>query len=426
LKAFVNRKSELSKLDLCRKNKAGLVVLYGRRRVGKTALLTKWISNQNVGYSQAIEAHTELQLQQLTEDIVSGFDIPVPPRNWSQFFKLLKSFPPPWTLCLDEFQYLVQSAQELPSQLQKFADHALPKGCMIILAGSSQSLMHSLVMDSTQPLFGRSDLLLNLKPMLYRDFCDALNNDPRQPNSILQYTLTGGLPRYWKFLDRMELRDPILTAEALYFESGSLLEDEPDRILKDEGSLGQMARSILECIGRGSHKLSEIAARLNQPATNLSRAMRMLVDLSLVLKDHPFGASERESKLSLYRLADPVLLFWYHVYSPLRTRWGHLPQRKKLDLLHAHGGMVLEQLVREHFHGSKRYWEKKFEWDVVREDGERSLVITEVKFGKITSKERSEIIRSITAQFSTSLLAVKYRLKGVEVMDLDDALALLT
>ncbi len=422
MKEFVNRKIELKKLE---KNKGGLVVLYGRRRVGKTALLTKWISNKKVGYSQAIEAHAEIQLQQLTDDIMPVFDFSVPPRSWSQFFKLLKTVSPPWALCLDEFQYLVQSAPELPSQLQKFTDHSLPSDCLIALAGSSQSMMHSLVMDSTQPLFGRSDLVLNVKPMGYRDFCEALDYNPLEIHSILLFTLTGGLPRYWKFLHRMELKDPKNAAEALYFEPGSLLEDEPDRILKDEGTLGQMARSILECIGRGSHKLSEIAARLNQPTTNLSRAMRMLVDLGLVQKDHPFGASERESKLSLYRLADPVLEFWYHVYSPFRTRWYQLSGRQKLDLLHAHAGLVLEQLVRNHFQGAKRYWEKRFEWDVVREEGDRSLVITEVKFGKLGSKDRSEIIRSITNQFLTSHLAPKYKLKRVEVMDLDDALSLL-
>jgi AAA+ ATPase superfamily predicted ATPase len=426
MKSFVNRKWELSKLKQIEKSKGGFIVLYGRRRVGKTALLSKWIENQNVGYSQAIEAHVELQLQQLTEDLGTVMDFPVPPKNWAQFFKQLKSFKSPWVLCLDEFQYLVQSAPELPSQLQKFLDHDLRKGCTVTIAGSSQSLMHSLISDSAQPLYGRSDLSLNIKPMLYRDFCNALEYDKKSRDSFLLFTMTGGLPRYWKVLDQLGFKDPVKVADTLYFEQGAPLEDEPDRILRDEGSMGQMARSILECVGRGSHRISEIAARLNQPATNLSRAIRLLVDLNLIEKELPFSASERESKSSLYRIGDPVLFFWYHVYSPMRSRWHRLSQAEKIKILHANAGNILERMVRGHFHGAKRYWESKFEWDVVREVKDRELMISEVKFHKISARERSTIIQNIQSQFQASKLNGKYSLSGIEIFDLDDALNLLS
>lgn len=286
--------------------------------------------------------------------------------------------------------------------------------------------MHGLVSDSSQALYGRSDLVLNIRPMLYRDFCDALELNPHQIKTILLFTLTGGLPRYWKFLDRLKTTDPIQAAEALYFEPGSPLEDEPDRILKDEGSIGQMARSILECIGRGSYKLTEIAGRLNQPSTNLSRALRMLLDLNLIQKDHPFGASERESKLSIYRLADPVLQFWFHVYSPQRSKWMRLTPREKMELLHNHAGMILEQMIRELWPDSRRFWGKDLEWDSVREISKSKLLVSEVKFGSLSDKDRSRIVKTIEEQFNTSLLAKKYELERVDVIDIHDALTLLS
>lgn len=425
VKAFVNRKSELASLDQCQNRGGGLIVLYGRRRVGKTALLRHWLGKRKSCYSQAIEGHPLLQVEQISNDIAEVMDFPILPKTWTDFFNVLKKSAGPWILCIDEFQYLAESSPELPSMVQKFVDHSIPKGSTLILAGSSQSLMHGLVTDSNQPLYGRSDLTMKIAPMGYKYFCEALDLNAKDQNSLILYTLTGGLPRYWKFLERLPSLDPVKVAEALYFESGSVMEDEPERILKDEGAIGLMARSILECVGRGCHKISEIGGRLGQPATNLSRPMRLLVDLGFVHKDNPFGASERDSKQSFYRLADPALLFWFSTYSPMRTRWNILSTNEKIEALHKHAGNVLEKMIRDHYKDAKRYWESNFEWDMVRETRKNQITISEVKFGRLSDRDRTRIIKNSEDQFHKSSLRKKYKLQAAHVIDSLDAVKLL-
>jgi len=203
------------------------------------------------------------------------------------------------------------------------------------------------------------------------------------------------------------------------------MEDEPERILKDEGAIGLMGRSILECVGRGCHKISEIGGRLGQPSTNLSRPMRLLVDLGFVHKDNPFGASERDSKQSFYRLADPALLFWFSTYSPMRTRWNILSTNEKIEALHKHAGNVLEKMIRDHYKDAKRYWESDFEWDVVRETRKNQITISEVKFGRLSDRDRTRIIKNSEDQFNRSSLRKKYKLQATHVIDSLDAVKLL-
>jgi AAA+ ATPase superfamily predicted ATPase len=424
MKAFVNRKDELAILDQCQKRGGGLVILYGRRRVGKTALLQHWLGKRRASYSQAIEGNPLLQVDQISCDIGEAMGFPIRPKSWSDFFSLLKRSPGPWILCIDEFQYLAESSRELPSMVQKFIDHSLPKGSILILAGSSQSLMHGLVTDSSQPLYGRSELTMKIEPMGYRYFCEALELKAKDLNSLVLYTMTGGLPRYWKFLERLPALDPITVAESLYFESGSVMEDEPERILKDEGALGNTAKSILECVGRGCHKMSEIGGRLGQPATNLSRPMKLLVDLGFIHRDTPFNASERDSKLSFYRLADPALLFWFGTYSPMRSRWPILTTDEKLSAIYKHAGDVLEKLIRDRYPNARRYWEGDFEWDSVREVSRGQIIVSEVKFGRLSKPDRTRIVKSIEAQFERSSLR-RYKLKSIEVIDSFDAMGVL-
>ena len=115
VKAFVNRKSELASLDQCQNRGGGLIVLYGRRRVGKTALLRHWLGKRKSCYSQAIEGHPLLQVEQISNDIAEVMDFPILPKTWTDFFNVLKKSAGPWILCIDEFQYLAESSPELRS-----------------------------------------------------------------------------------------------------------------------------------------------------------------------------------------------------------------------------------------------------------------------------------------------------------------------
>lgn len=429
MNTFVNRTTELKKLVACQKRTSGLIVIFGRRRVGKTRLITKWLESSGVSqtaYSQAVEGGQELQIEQIAGDLSETLDLVVHPRTWGDFFSILRKLPPPWIICLDEFQYLVQTSPSLPSMLQKFIDHHLPKKCHLVISGSSQSLMRRLVTDSTEPLYERSVLTLNIRPMDYPHFSKYMNLYPESIGTFQSFSLVGGLPRYWKTLEQLDLSDAVTIADRLYFDTGSPLEDEADRILKDEGSVGQMARSLLECIGRGSHKMSEIAGRIQQPATNLSRPLKLLVDLGIVTKDVPFGVSERDSKKSLYRLNDPVLEFWYSTYSPLRVRWQRLSIKEKKQAISLHASRILERSIRDSVPGAQRYWESNLEWDSVHVDTGSSIIIREIKASRLSTKEKGALKQEIHNQFKASALRGTFQLKRVEILDIDDCLTILS
>ena len=137
---FVNREAELRELEAAA-NRGGLLVVYGRRRVGKTRLLGHWLQAREGLYSQAIEAPRELQIQQVYQDLRARLETRIVPKTWPEFWEILALQKKPWSLCLDEFPYLTAVDTSLPSQMQKWLDHSLPAGCLLILAGSSTRIV---------------------------------------------------------------------------------------------------------------------------------------------------------------------------------------------------------------------------------------------------------------------------------------------
>ena len=162
------------------------------------------------------------------------------------------------------------------------------------------------------------------------------------------------MAKYWELVSRVQTS--IELAEDLFFGTSPALEFEPERLLKDEGVAGATARAVLEAVGRGAHKASEIAARLATPQTSLSRLLQVLLDARLLNRELPFGQSVRTSKRTLYRLSDPTLRFWFQVYSPHRSRWRTYGKAEKQKLLWDHASTVFEDQMRARWPGSSRYW----------------------------------------------------------------------
>src|SRR3990167_1297051 len=169
---FVNRAQELKELDAHAKL-GGLLVLFGRRRVGKTRLLTHWLTRRKGLYSQAIEASKEQQLQQVLEDVRHGLSTSLVPRTFGELLEVLDHEPRDFVLCLDELPYLVASDPSLPSVLQRWVDHRKKKGSTLILSGSSTRMMSDLLLSRSAPLVGRARKVLEIAPMSYAAFCKA-------------------------------------------------------------------------------------------------------------------------------------------------------------------------------------------------------------------------------------------------------------
>ena len=153
---FVNRDAELRELDAAAK-RGGLLVVFGRRRVGKTRLLRQWLQPRDGLYSQAIEAQRDLQIQQVFADLRPQLETQLVPKTWPELLEILALQKRRWMLCLDEFPYLTAVDESLPSQLQKWLDHSLPRGCPRL----SSPDFHHLFQETTE----ETETLKNISPL---------------------------------------------------------------------------------------------------------------------------------------------------------------------------------------------------------------------------------------------------------------------
>ena len=399
---FVDRIDEAARLkDALVREKSSLVVMYGRRRLGKSTLIKRVLSDNDVYFlaDRSEGQHQRALLAKVIAQVFPDFDKLTYP-DWESMFRAVnyrtdKHF----TLCLDEFPYLVEQSSELPSVLQKLVDEKQLK-YNLVLCGSSQNMMYGLFLDSTAPLYGRADEIMRLTPIRLPYIQEALNLNAM--NAIEEYAVWGGVPRYWELREnRISLDDAmwhnILSVNgALYEEPIKLLQDDVKDIVKTS--------TIMSYIGTGANRLSEIAARCNEPATNLSRPLKKLVDLGFLEKDVPFGIDEKNAKKSLYKIADPFMAFYYQFVVPNRS-FIELGRRLPIEqALTAHFSesvnMQWEKLCRDAVTGNlvngvvygkaKRWWGSVFnedkkpeqvEFDVMAESlDKKSLLVGECKW----------------------------------------------
>ena len=399
---FVDRIDEAARLkDALAREKSSLVVMYGRRRLGKSTLIKRVLSENDVYFlaDRSEGQHQRALLAKVIAQVFPDFEKLSYP-DWESMFRAVnyrtdKCF----TLCLDEFPYLVEQSPELPSVLQKLVDEKQLK-YNLVLCGSSQNMMYGLFLDSTAPLYGRADEIMRLTPIRLPYIQEALNLNAM--NAIEEYAVWGGVPRYWELREnRISLDDAmwhnILSVNgALYEEPIKLFQDDVKDIVKTS--------TIMSYIGTGANRLSEIAARCNEPATNLSRPLKKLVDLGFLEKDVPFGIDEKNAKKSLYKIADPFMAFYYKFVVPNRS-FIELGRRLPIEqALTTHSSeyvsMQWEKLCRDAVTGNlvngvvygqaKRWWgsvlneDKKpeqVEFDVMAESlDKKSLLVGECKW----------------------------------------------
>ncbi len=363
---FLDRAEELRRLGRAVASETGsLVVLYGRRRCGKSRLLQEALSSSHFAYYVADDREGPLQRASRAREIarvVPGFDRVVYP-DWDALFGRWWSEARPGTiLAVDEFPSLVARDAAIPTVLQRHLDRRDLSGPHLVLAGSSQRMMQGLVLDRPAPLYGRATEVLRVAPLPCGWIGKALRlAGPRE--ALEAFATWGGVPGTWELVaDCGGLEDAV---ESLVLSPLGVLHDEPGRLLLDDLRETAQAATILALIGQGCHRLSEIAGRMGKPATSLSRPLQRLIELELVRRDVPFGSSGRDTKRSLYRIADPFLRFWYRFVEPNRSRLeaGQVAAvaREIAKTFAAHVSGVWEELVRASV-PRKRYF--GIEWNL--------------------------------------------------------------
>lgn len=316
---FVDRKKEFERLQKSlKREKPQFIVVYGRRRIGKSTLIKKVMdfSRGDIYFlSDRTSEPSQRQLFSATIDMtIEGFATASYPTWESLLLNLNRSIDHRITVCLDEFPYLVKSCPALPSILQKLLDDKKLKFDLII-CGSSQQMMQGFVLDSKEPLYGRADEIIKMKPIAPAFVSEALRCNATQ--AVREYAVWGGVPRYWELRENYDsLYDAI---EQLLLTSEGTLYDEPSKLLYDEMRDTVQASSILSFIGNGANKLSEIAARAEKQATDITPQLSRLKELGFINKEIPFGESEKKSKKGLYHITDPLLRFHYRYVIPYRS-----------------------------------------------------------------------------------------------------------
>lgn len=317
--SFLDRKQEAARIRRALETGGGkLVVVYGRRRCGKSRLIQELAGPHDV-YYLADQGEAGLQRASLATEaaraIPDADGLPYP--TWQALLAQLERLAARrLTVFLDEFPYLVEQSPDLPSVIQRQLDLPGAKHITYVLSGSSQRMMHGLTMDAASPLYGRAAEIVKVEPLRAGWILDAFRCSAEA--GVEAYAVWGGVPRYW------ELALPFKTLEAAVkdaiLDRNGVLHDEPMRLLMDDLRSAVQPFSILTTIGDGCRRISEIAGRLQKPLSNLSRPLSQLMELGYVRRELPWGESEKTTRRSLYSIADPFMDFHFRFVRPARSQ----------------------------------------------------------------------------------------------------------
>ena len=372
---FVDRKTETERLTKILNDEVpSLVIVRGRRRLGKSTLIKHVLTDKDIYYeADKTDASNQRKLlANMASEVFPDLDVANYPTWEALFLAINYRVERKMTLCLDEFPYLAKVSPELPSVIQKLIDNKTLK-YNVILCGSSQTMMYNLLYDESSPLYGRAESDFKLNPIRLPFLQEALKLDATR--TIEEYALWGGVPRYWilrEKSDSMEiaLREHVLSSQGILYE-------EPQRLFNDDMSDIVKISTLMSIIGKGANRLKEIAARCEEPATNLSRPISKLIDLGYIERDIPFGESAKTTKRSLYRIADPFLSFHFRFVAPMRSfieLERYAPVDAVLDTqLSSHIGGWWEKLCRDAVSGNIidgiMYGEARRWWGSILVDG---------------------------------------------------------
>ena len=331
---FFDRKAELVSLNRAwGRRKAGLAMLYGRRRLGKTYLLQRFLSDVDGAsrrcYYLADQSTAEVQRLAMAERLVQAFPSGLSARDIAgSWNSLLRYFGAQArqegetgrsALILDEFPYLVEQTPELPSIIQVWWDEeGAHANVFVVLCGSQLSTMCALDYG-TSPLHGRFNAgRIRLEPMKYDDVAAFYEGSPLYGpvEKLLMYGALGGTPRYHGEVDpRLPWDEQIVD---LLFRQGAPFADEARYLLASE-QVREPApyNAVLAAIAAGKTRHSEIHQSTGLAATAITHPINTLIDLDWVRKERSFG--ELSDRRSIYRLADPFLQFWYRFGVPLAS-----------------------------------------------------------------------------------------------------------
>lgn len=345
---MIGRNNELKEIEtLYNSNKFEFLVLYGRRRIGKTTLLTDFAKKHNCFYFLAQEKNTILSIKEFMALIKDYFNMEYMPtaNDWADVIAILnerielkKSNGKKVCIIIDEFPFVAKEYPTIKSILQHTIDHKWQnKNIMLILCGSSVSFMINEVLGYSSPLYGRRTANMELKPLNYLEatkFFPSFSNIDK----ITTYLILGGIPYYLQtFSDKLSIKENIKNS---IFSDVSLLKEEPILLLKQEFREPAIYNSIIEAIATGSSKFNEISQKIKEESSKCASYIKNLQEVRIINRLIPYGES-LNSKRSIYILSDFFFRFWYKYVFANSTTLSLLGASKYTDLIYNDISQVL-------------------------------------------------------------------------------------
>ena len=310
---FIGRERELDALNkLYKSNKFEFAVIYGRRRVGKTALINEFIGDKKAIYFMGVESNAKQNLENFSKSIMefaSGIETESSFLSFQAaleyVFKLAEN--ERVILAIDEYPYVARSSKSLSSTLQLLIDkYKDTSKLMLILCGSSMSYMEDHVLAYKAPLYGRRTAQMKLLPFDFEETCRYFKKLSDEDKALI-YGVAGGTPQYLLQMDdKLSVEDNI---KSTYLNPISFLYEEPTNLLKQEVREPAIYTAIITAIATGSSRMSEISSRVGEDTNVCTNYIKNLMNLGIVQKETPYG--EKASRKSVYSIEDNMFRFWY-------------------------------------------------------------------------------------------------------------------
>lgn len=315
---FIGRKTELNQLDkLYKSDKFEFAVIYGRRRVGKTELIKKFISDKEAIFFTGVETNTKQNLENFSKSILEFSTGIQTNTTFASFQEALEyvfrlSENKRIILCIDEYPYVARASKSLASTLQLLIDkYKSNSKLMLILCGSSMSYMEDNVLAYKAPLYGRRTAQFKILPFEFSEVCTYLKAFSAE-DKALAYGIIGGTPQYLlQFNDTLSIEDNI---KKLYLNPSSAIYEEPVNLLKQEVREPAIYNAIITAIASGASKISEISNKVGEETSVCSIYIKNLLSLGIIKKETPLG--EKSEKKTIYSIEDNMFRFWYRFVPP--------------------------------------------------------------------------------------------------------------
>ena len=310
---FIGREHELNTLNkLYNSDKFEFAVIYGRRRVGKTALISEFTKDKDTIFFTGVETNAKQNLDNFSRCIMEYNTGIASGASYNSFqmaleyvFELAKT--KRIVLVIDEYPYVARASKSLASTLQLLIDKNKDASKLfLILCGSSMSYMEDHVLAYKAPLYGRRTAQFKINPFEFLEACRYFENFSDE-DKALAYGIVGGTPQYLMQLDdKLSIEENIKNT---HLNPSSSIFEEPTNLLKHEVREPAIYNAVITAIATGSSKMNEISNKIDEDTSVCATYIKNLITLGIVKKESPYG--KKSTRKTIYSIEDNMFHFWY-------------------------------------------------------------------------------------------------------------------